>query len=67
MKFRLRKGLGQSAARDIGSHLRIGGSGHHWVERFKSQTFILPGNGPDEEILCEGFAQLLEPIDDQSK
>lgn len=38
MKFRLRETHGQTAIREIGYHLRIYGSGHHWIEKFRVRT-----------------------------
>lgn len=64
MKFRLRDGLGQSAIREMGSYLRLHGSGHHWVERVRGEGFIHPGTGPDERILRDAFPQLVEPMQD---
>lgn len=65
MKFRLRESYGQTAIREIGSHLRIYGSGHHWIEKFRGETFVHPGDEKDERMLRRDFAEVLEPIDDQ--
>ena len=67
IKFRLRDGLGQSAIREMGSYLRLHGSGHHWVERIRGEVFIHPGAGPDERILLDAFSQLVEPIQDDEE
>lgn len=66
MKFRLRDGLGQSAIREMGSYLRIHGSGHHWVERIRGEVFIHPGDEPDEHILRDEFSTLVEPLEDET-
>ena len=65
MKFRLRDGYGQTAIREIGAHLRAYGSGHHWIERFRGETFVHSVNDRDERILREHFAHALEPVGDQ--
>jgi len=61
VKFRLRDGMGQSAIREIGSHLRIHGSGHHWIEKIRGEIFVHPGDETDERILREEFQRLVEP------
>ncbi|MGB3898028.1 MAG: hypothetical protein WA973_05680 [Mesorhizobium sp.] len=62
MKFRVKEGYGQSTVREIGSYLRLHGSGHHWVEKFRGEIYVHPGDGPDERILLEEFQQLVEPV-----
>lgn len=62
MKFRLRDGHGQSAVREIGAHLRIHGSGHHWIEKFRGEIYLHPGSPADEKILREEFAGMLEAV-----
>jgi len=64
MKFLLKPALGQSAVREVSAHLRIYGTGHHWLEKFRGDVFIHPGGEEDKRIMKEDFASMLQPIED---
>ncbi len=63
MKFLLREGYGPATVREIGDRLRAHGSGHHWIEKYRGETFILVQPGIDEAIMRNEFAELVEPIE----
>lgn len=65
--FALRDGVGQSAIREIGQTLRTYGSGTHWIERYRSRTFINVSQPEDEAILTSDFSELVEPDDTEHR
>jgi hypothetical protein len=66
LKFLLRHGLGQSAIREIGNHLRAYGSGRHWIERSRGEVYINSGDERDQGILLEVFSNMVDAVDEQS-
>ncbi|MER8777923.1 hypothetical protein [Mesorhizobium sp. M0220] len=64
MKFLLHQGLGYSTVHQIGSYLRSRGAGHHWIERYRGDTFVFVSDAVDEEILRSKFASLLDAVND---
>lgn len=65
--FALREGVGNSAVREIGRVLRAYGTGTHWIERYRGQTFINVGDEKDEAILATTFSDLVMPSDTQNR
>lgn len=62
MKFQLRKGLGYSTIHQIGDYLRLHGTGHHWIEKYRGEMFVNVSDARDETILRTDFADLVEPV-----
>ncbi len=65
MKFLLHEGLGYSTIQLIGDYLRLHGSGHHWIEKYRGDIFIHTPDEGDELLLRTNFADLLDPIEIQ--
>ncbi len=64
MKFLLRQGLGYSTVHHIGDYLRVHGTGHHWIERYRGDIFVFVSDGVDEAILRNEFSDLLDAVND---
>lgn len=67
MKFLLHEGLGYSTIRRIGDYLRLHGSGHHWIEKYRGDIFVNVSDDRDQAILREQFADLLDPVAPRSR
>ncbi|PBC03684.1 hypothetical protein [Mesorhizobium sp. WSM3860] len=64
MKFVLRQGLGYSTVHQISDYLRRHGTGHHWIERYRSDIFVFVSDDADELILRREFSRLLDAVND---
>lgn len=62
VKFLLKSGLGQTAIREIGNHLRAYGTGHHWIERYRGDVFIHTIHDKDTQILIRNFSHFVDPV-----
>jgi hypothetical protein len=62
MKFRLHDNVTELQVREIGNHLRLHGSGKHWLERFRGQKFLFASDQRDQEILLDEFSGLMDPV-----
>lgn len=58
----LHKGLGNSTIHRIGDYLRLHGTGHHWIEKYRGDIFVNVSDARDEAILRQIFADLLDPV-----
>ena len=64
MKFLLHQVLGRSTIHQIGDYLRSHGTGHHWIERYRGDTFVFVSDAADEAILRNEFSDLLDAVGD---
>ncbi len=62
MKFLLHEGLGYSTIACVGDYLRLHGSGHHWIEKYRGEIFVVVSDERDEAILRTAFSDILDPV-----
>ncbi|WP_127144027.1 hypothetical protein [Pelagibacterium montanilacus] len=65
--FALRDDAGSAAVRVIGQALRTYGSGTHWIEHYRGETFINVSDEKDEVILTDRFRDLVVPDDSEHR
>ena len=63
MRFRLRDGLGYSTVLQIGQWLRAHGTGRHWIEKYRGETFVVVSDRGDAIILRDHFADFVDEAD----
>lgn len=63
MKFLLRKNLGQSSINEVGNHLRVHGSGHHWIEKYRGEIFVNVSDDRDAAILRSEYRDILSAVE----